>query len=810
MDRYICVHGHFYQPPRENPWLEAIEVQDSAYPFHDWNERINAECYAPNTASRTVQDGRIINIVNNYSNISFNFGPTLLLWMEAHAADTYADVLEADRLSREKFSGHGSAVAQAYNHMIMPLANSRDKYTQVVWGIKDFRRTYGRDPEGMWLPETAVDLETLDIMAGQGITFTILAPRQGRRVRPLDDDNAWTNVEGGRIDPTCAYLCHLPSGRTINLFFYDGPISQGIAFENILVSGETFAQRLTSAFNDARGWPQLVHIATDGETYGHHHRFGDMALAYCLHYIQSNNLAKITNYAEYLERHPPAMAAEIFEDSSWSCVHGVERWRENCGCNSGMHPGWHQSWRRPLRDALDWLRDAAIPVFERESAGLLADPWGARNDYIDVINDRSKDNVEKFLIAHARKELTDEEKVRVLLLLGMQRCSQLMYTSCGWFFDEISGIETVQVLDYAARMIQLMEQVTGDSSIETQFVERIGSAPSNVQENGAKVYDMYVKPSKVDILRVAADYAISSLFFHEEEKVKTIYSYRIEDEKYDRRAAGRARLVVGASKIVANLTWEQTVASFAAAYFGDQNIAAGVRRFRGDEAFKAMHDEISSDFDKGDFPEVVRVVDRHFVAPYNYSMWHLFKDERRRVLNEILKPKTNEAETAFRSVYQGNYGIMTFLQSLGNPIPSFMQSAAQETVNGELGKIFTETFNIDSLRQLVNDANKFSITIDQGGIGLAAIMWVDAGMKELTEKRDGPETVVLMEKLKDTLEVLSGLPLDLDLWRAQNVYFSLREDLLGRMEERAGKGEYEAKRWVEAFDALGMRLGIKV
>ena len=342
MERYICIHGHFYQPPRENAWLESIEVQDSAYPYHDWNERITAECYAPNTASRILDgEGYITKLVNNYSKISFNFGPTLLSWLKDNHSDIYQAILEADRLSQENFSGHGSAMAQAYNHMIMPLANRRDKYTQVVWGIADFGHRFGRKPEGMWLPETAVDLETLDIMAEEGIKFTVLAPTQASRVRRIGADD-WEDVSDASIDPTMAYRLNLPSGREIALFFYDGPISRNIAFEDTLDSGEKFAYRLTDAFSEERDWPQLVHIATDGETYGHHHRFGDMALAFALEYIEANNLAAITNYGEYLEKNPCTYEVEIFENTSWSCTHGVERWRSDCGDNSGGNPNWNQ------------------------------------------------------------------------------------------------------------------------------------------------------------------------------------------------------------------------------------------------------------------------------------------------------------------------------------------------------------------------------------------------------------------------------------------------------------------------------------
>ncbi|MCA9165661.1 MAG: hypothetical protein KDA62_21890, partial [Planctomycetales bacterium] len=334
MERYICIHGHFYQPPRENPWLEAIEVQDSAYPFHDWNERITAECYEPNASSRILTgDGRIERIVNNYANVSFNFGATLLSWLEVHAPDTYRRILLADQESRELFSGHGSALAQVYNHMIMPLANRRDKITQVRWGIRDFEARFGRPPEGMWLAETGVDNETLDVLAEHGIKFTILAPNQAHEVRKYRGRN-WHDVSGSRIDPTTAYEVRLPSKRKIALFFYDGPISRAIAFEGLLTRGEHLAGRLMGAFTDHREWPQLVHIATDGESYGHHHRHGDMALAYALHHIQQHNLAKITNYGEYLEKHPPLDEVRIYDNSSWSCAHGIERWRSDCGCNS--------------------------------------------------------------------------------------------------------------------------------------------------------------------------------------------------------------------------------------------------------------------------------------------------------------------------------------------------------------------------------------------------------------------------------------------------------------------------------------------
>ena len=293
MNKQICIHGHFYQPPRENPWLDEVELQDSAYPYHDWNERITAECYAPNTASRVRDnEGRIKNIVNNYSSISFNFGPTLLSWMKKHKPDVYDSIINADIESRKRFSGHGCAIAQVYNHIIMPLANLRDKRTQIIWGIKDFQFHYKRFPEGMWLAETAVDLESLDIMAELGIKFTILAPHQAHKVKAIDSDE-WLDVSGQKIDHKTPYILKLPSNRTITIFFYDGPVSSDISFQDTLENGENFANRLLNSFSDS-DQDQILTIATDGETYGHHHKYGEMALTHCINHIKSNKLAKIT------------------------------------------------------------------------------------------------------------------------------------------------------------------------------------------------------------------------------------------------------------------------------------------------------------------------------------------------------------------------------------------------------------------------------------------------------------------------------------------------------------------------------------
>ncbi len=466
MDRFVCIHGHFYQPPRENPWLGEIERQPSAHPYHDWNERILAECYAPNA--------------NNYARISFNFGPTLLSWMERHALKIYRSILGADQQSCRLFSGHGSAMAQAYNHAILPLCNDRDRVTQVVWGIRDFESRFGRRPEGLWLPETAVDLKTLDVLAEQGILFTVLAPHQARCAQPEEP-----------IDTTQPYRCKLPSGREIALFFYHGPLAHAISFERLLDHGEQFAERLKEIAVSGNSGPRLAHIATDGENYGHHHRFGEMALAFALDRLQNDGSVRLTNYGEYLAAHPPKQEMEIVEKSSWSCVHGVDRWWSDCGCSTGGHPGWNQAWRTPLRQALDMLRDALIPRYESMAARYFKDPWAARDASIELF--LTAGHVEQFWQEQAIRTLSADEKLFARKLVELQRNALLMYTSCAWFFDDISRVEPLQILRYAGRVIQLARALFGED-LEPAFLAILEKAVSNIpqQGNGRRLYDKWV------------------------------------------------------------------------------------------------------------------------------------------------------------------------------------------------------------------------------------------------------------------------------------------------------------------------------
>lgn len=807
MERYICVHGHFYQPPRENPWLEEIEVQDSAYPYHDWNERVMAECYAPNALSR-ILDGEdwIIEIVNNYANMSFNFGPTLLAWMESKAPDVYQSVVEADRMSRDRFSGHGSALAQAYNHMILPLANRRDKYTQIWWGIRDFQTRFGRQPGGMWLPETAVDLETLDIMAECGIRFTILAPHQASRVRALDSDE-WKDVSGAKIDPTMPYTLKLASGRSIDLFFYDGPISRAVAFENLLKKGEYFAQRLLGAFSQKSGRPQLVHIATDGETYGHHHLFGDMALAYALHHIEENEMAGLTNYGEFLELHPPGQEVEIFENSSWSCVHGVERWRKDCGCNTGGHPDWNQAWRAPLRESMDWLRDSLGPKYETKAGELLKDPWKARNDYIRVILDRSSSNLEKFFKDHAAHELSPAERIIALKLLELQRHAMLMYTSCGWFFDELSGIETVQVIQYAGRALQLSRELFGDD-LEQHFLQILSKAKSNTAQHGdgRLIYEKFVKPAAVDLEKVSAHYAVSSLFEEYEEESK-VFRYQARQEDYKIQESGKTRLALGRVELTSEITEESGRFCFGVLHWGDHNFNCFTRSCKAEEPFQSAVETITESFIEADFTETVRLLEERF-GPSTYSLRSLFRDEKRKILDIVLESILPEAEAAYGQLYEHHTPLLRFITSAGNPPPASLRCAAEFILNFSLKRAFeSEELDLEPIDSLIEEVKLAGVSIDAATLEMVIRKRTERLARQL---ESGIDNLSVLLQMNAVVTLIGSLPFQVNTWKVQNICFErLHSQDYRELKDRAEKNDEKARGLMENFLHLCEKLHIR-
>ncbi|MBN1570494.1 MAG: DUF3536 domain-containing protein [Acidobacteria bacterium] len=808
MEHYICIHAHFYQPPRENPWLEAIEYQQSAHPYHDWNQRITAECYEPNSRARILDsNGRIDRIVNNYSGISFNFGPTLLSWLADEHPATYRRILEADRESIRRFSGHGSAIAQAYNHAILPLCNYRDKITQVRWGIQDFIYRFGRQPESMWIPETAVDLETLDLMAQMGLKFAVLAPHQARRMRKRGE-RTWHTFANQNIDPSMAYEIILPTGRRMALFFYDGPISLAVGFEKLLSDGTAFINRLMGAFSSERKWPQIVHIATDGETFGHHHRFGDMALAYALHSIESGSKARLTNYGEYLEKCPPTHLVEIWENTSWSCPHGIARWKEDCGCNTGTHPGWQQKWRTPFREALDWLRDHLAGLYDDETISYLRDPWEARNDYIDVILDRSAESVERFLIKHGSRNLSSEERIRVLKLLELQRHTLLMYASCGWFFDDVSNIETVQTMQYAGRAIQLAEELFGRNSIESDFLGILQKAQSNDPKhgNGRDLYIRNVKPAMLDLHRVAEHYAASSLFRDYPQKSE-FYSYSVNREFSKTVSSGKSRMIMGRCRITSSITGESSDVEYAALYPGDHSISGGVRECQEDRPGETIRLDMIRAFEKDDLQSVLRIMDEYF-GESTFSLNSLFKDEQRRILSILLKSAGTELEELNCRAYERAEPIIRSLMNLDAAPSNSFRNIATAVINLQLLRsIQADDLNPDRVSALVEDAALWEVQLDKESL--------ECAMREKIEKLamdclKNPGDLPSLKRFTAAVSMAAKLPFTTNFFRAQNICYELLQNEYPRLKASASSGDINAKAWTEEFRKLGTNLYVRV
>lgn len=797
-NKFICIHGHFYQPPRENAWLEVVEMQDSAAPFHDWNERINYECYAPNTAARIEDtEGRIIKILNNYTKISFNFGPTLLSWMEKADPETYQAILHADEQSKKNFNGHGSAMAQAYNHMILPLSNERDRETQVIWGVKDFEHRFKRKPEGMWLPETAVDTDSLEVLAAHGIRFTVLSPRQAKSIRKMGEEN-WHGVNEHTIDTRRAYKCNLPSGKSIVIFYYHGDNSQGVAFKGYLNNGKYFASSLLDAFDDNEE-AQLVHIATDGESYGHHHRYGEMALADCINHIEEKNMATIINYGAYLDLFPPEYETEIHDNSSWSCVHGVERWKSNCGCNSGGHPFWNQDWRAPLRMTLDWLRDTINPVFEQRTAGLLKNPWKARDAFIDVILDRSEKNVEAFIKKHSKRKLSADEKTYVLRWMEMQRNAMLMYTSCGWFFDEVSGIETNQIMQYANRVIYYARQVA-DMDLHDDFIERLKSIPSNVYENGFGSYEEHVMPARVDLTRVGMHYAASSLFEEYPEHLE-FFNFISDSERFERIEAGNQKIATGRTSLKSRITHSRKQFSFVVLYLGQQNIIGYISTDMKMQTFEEMEQLVIKSFKNANLGEVIATMQSYFSSE-KFTIWHLFRDEKRKILKQITDESLKKIETLFREVYNDNYLLMTGIKDSNVPIPAAYRDAVQFIVNQDIYNFFRYNgLNIRRLYQLTREFEKWNLSLTNvDSLKLAASERI---YQELLHCRQNNGTARAIEGLIEIFDLLKSIGIEPDIWKSQNLFFSML------LRYQNGTEKYPDQAFEQAFLKLGEHLHVK-
>jgi alpha-amylase/alpha-mannosidase (GH57 family) len=793
---YVVIHGHFYQPPRENPWIEQIEVEPSASPFHDWNTRITAECYRPNGAAR-VYDGqsRILDIVNNYRYLSFNFGPTLISWLEDKAPDTYAKLLEADAQSLAAL-GHGNAIAQAYNHAILPLATARDRETQVIWGLKDFEHRFTRKAAALWLPETAVNYPTLATLVDHGLKFVLLSPYQAKRVRPLIGGD-WSPALGS-VDPTQAYRCFLPDGqagkrRFIDVFFYDGAVAADLSFGDLLKDSYRLVARLADGLAPDRKRPQLLHVATDGENYGHHKKFGELALAHALTQVLPQKGLHLTNYATFLELAPPTMEVELYlgasgEGSSWSCSHGVGRWKENCGCSTGGQPTWNQRWRAPLRESFDFLNDKLAAIFESEGAKYFQDPWQARNAYINVILDRSNGVLEEFFSRHGTANLQEADRVPALRLLEMERHCLLMYTSCGWFFADISGLESLQVIKYAARALQLGQHFTSEP-LEPPFLKILERAVSNVPKegNGLIIYQKRIRPAVVDYPKVANQWVISWLKDRERQCPSHIYHYRAEPADLEEKTQGSLQFAAGRLRLTSGITRQSHTLAFFTAFLGSYLYRTQVQFHPSPQEFLSLCDEFFRVLEST--PEdLIPLMVRRLGETY-YSLHDIFQEEKLQVFQDLLRPNQEEALEQVAHSFEESRPLLKAMATEGLPMPRLFRALGEISLNRRLVELLRrlepEPASLsasEEIMEVIADAQLMGLELEsqEGARILGRIL--HRHLLDLAETLQ-TETVT---RLNVFLNLVGHIPLTLELTEAQNFLFALMRDRFPAVAARAG------------------------
>ncbi len=792
--KFLCLHAHFYQPPRENPWTQEIEIQESAAPYKNWNKRITEECYAPNAKARILGDDlQIKKIINNYSRMSFNFGPTLLSWLESKSPETYRAILEADQESQKLFGGYGSALAQPYNHMIMPLANSRDKLTQIHWGIEDFKFRFKRNPVGVWLPETAVDIETLDLLAGEGIRFTLLAPGQAKQIRSKTTSN-WVSVNENSLDTTRPYKLQLPSGRPFSIFFYDKNVSHQLAFENLLSNGDKFLNNLTSKFSTDTGKVELVHVATDGETYGHHHKFGDMTLAYVLDQVQHHDSYSLTNYAQFLENHTSTWEVEILEDTSWSCAHGIERWRSNCGCHTGGKEGWSQAWRKPLRDSLDGLRDQFEEKFEEALKPLVKDPWATRNDYIHLLQP-GKD-FEGFFIKHGNITLKEKEKINILKWLEIQRHAMLMYTSCGWFFNDISGIETEQILRYASFALELYSQLDA-ASIEPRFLETLKDAKSNIGKwkDGKFIYEKMVGKTQVSVEQIFS----CGLFTHLLNKTAEIVSvgtHTVAAATMDKLSQGNSELIFGVGEVSSKTVLETIPLGFYSIHNGDGEFKNFI--------FPSEHEDVRilSLFRSQGYQAALKLLIEKFGAPV-YPKREIFHTHFDKLADELGQSFWLENDELRNKLTESRKSLALLHNKLDTPLPLNALS---------LSKVFlleqwTEILN--SINPCIDQIGQMLSGISMDSLEFSAVY--EHKMRQLiVEVKKAPHKCESLDRLNVILGLLDSVPMKINLWETQNEVFEIFQAHCQEMQKRKKAGEKEAEQWLGKMETTLSYLNISV
>jgi len=766
--RYACFHGHFYQPPRENPWTEEVELQDSARPYHDWNERITAECYAPNAAARVLDaTGALARVIRTYDRMSFDFGPTLLGWLARRAPETYRAILYADRVGR-------GSMAQAYAHPILPLCNERDRETQVRWGLRDFALRFGRPAEGMWLPETAVDVPTLETLARHGVTFTVLAPSQAEAWRPLGAES-WTRIDStAGLDAQRPYRVPLPSGRSVTVLFYDAELSTALAFGGLLKSGARLVEHVQQAFRERGSEPRLVHAATDGETFGHHHAFGEMALAWAIDRLEREGSVRLTTYGEFLAHHPPQDEVRVRERTAWSCAHGLGRWSDDCGCAAAPGSGDRQTWRRPLRAALDAHADDLARCFEREGARYLVDPWAARDDYIDVVFDRSPDAEQAWLGRHAKRAPGPAEHVAIKRLLEMQRHALLMYASCAWFFDEVSGIETVQCLRHAARAAELGEALVGEPFLG-RLSERLTHVPSNRPAYGTArgVLAREVAPARVGPRRHVVHHAARVLFDAPVDAASR--AFRLVERERRRVEAAAARLVAGRVEIESRLTGQARRFGYAFLHEGGVEVTGAVRPDLDGTAHAARVARATGCLERGDVAAARAAV---LDGATSDTLASLRPDTQRAIVQRVLDETIRQVEEAHERLYRERETILARLHELAIPAPRVLLAAAELVLEARLRRALDAAEpDPEEVRRLFDEIERAGAEIDTPMIERAARGALERLVARVAE---APEDPARTDRLLALLAALPRASLPVDSSRAQVALYQLAEELRRR------------------------------
>ncbi len=803
--KHLIIHGHFYQPPRENPWTERIDRQESAAPHHDWNERITRECYLPNSCSRRLDSfGRIKNLVNNYTRLSFNFGPTLFRWLEKYHPELHRDIIHADRLSMKLNNGHGNAIAQVYNHIIMPLASRRDQKTQILWGVRDFKRCFGRDPEGIWLAETAINQVTLDILIESGFRFIILSPHQAEKFRPLKlkEKPKWKNVSGGTIRTGFVYRCH--SGKVkaknnyIDIFFYDAKLSENISFNHLLRNGDILSDAIDSSYE--RCGNDLVTIATDGEIYGHHEPFADMALAYLIESSAEKHNLTITNFGAYLDTHEPEFEVKLKRGknnlgTAWSCSHGVGRWKEDCGCNVNSPADWNQKWREPLRDSLNTLRDSLADIFKHEGDKLLRDPWKARDDYIVAMNSGTADEREKFLAGHSKKSLSRKEKITALKILESQRNAIFMFTSCGWFFDDISGLESVQLLKYAARAIELVGEKYS-RKLEDEFLSELSKAKSNLPDTGtgANIYQAKKKFSSTTPSFIAGQYVISSHLSCPEASPE-IFGYSFNELDSYSKEGGEGTIHSGFLEIESSPIPEVFKFGYFLMLKEDVQVICLLKEFENIEGFKKIKKEIMTLPSNSKRKDVLQFAVEHF-GGHVFSIRDLFPEDSDTILTTISDHKLKSLETMLKDIYIKNREFLRLLSETSLTPPQSILIPARTYLERSLShelKIWQKSLlpeGIQGIRKVTSDASYYGIDIDKSAVSKTFSQFLLENVKRQKERLIAAESEAMIQ----FVNFCSEIDVEIETQMIQNEIFAilnstLRKELkaIKSLSKRSGK-----------------------